>query len=813
MQRVEPRIGAARGRQAPVRKRRKKWLIALLGFGSVLCLAALAGSAYFYLRLEEARTLIPQLPAIMKTTAVRPSEIVSADGVVLYRLANEIREPVNYEDLPKHVIDATLAAEDKRFFNHGGIDTVAMLRVLWVASLTGRASQGGSTLTMQLAKRVFTDSERSVERKIKDMSLALMIERQLTKEQILTLYLNQVFYGNGAYGIQMASEIYFGKDVKDLTIAEAALLARCVRRPSSENPRANLERAIENRNVVLAIMREEGWITQEQFNKARQEKVKLRQSSTINSVLGTKKEGYFVDYVMSQLRRNYPEIDISSGGYRVETTLNTKIQDTTDRELMRVVERNRGARVTTAAMLITDNEGRIKAMSVASRHPDYQFNIPALARRQPGSSFKPFVYAAAIELGAIDAAGSVKNDPYFIRTASGRKKVDGGGRGGRVSTATALAQSINTPAMWIIDAVGPGNAVKVSRNSFGFTSNLPAVSSLALGTGEVSMIEMARGYSVFQSGGDRYEPYAITRIVGPDGATIARINPKVTRRALSAATAADMDRLMRGVVTGGTGKAASGVVNARGKTGTTNSYKDAWFCGYTNNFIAIAWLGNDVKNPSGNPPYVAGTMAGVFGGQVTAPAWARVMRAVQAEFPEARRQIATPFIEREPEEPADEDPTADIQQERDVISNEPPEPGTRRDTPRDPSVRPGENPGNMGRTPSDPNRNPEFPPEESATNPKPKDPARTGGGTGGGTTGGGSTGGTDGGSTGGSSTGGGTTGGGSTGGGAGAGTVTIEVCADSGARASAYCPERRRETFPRGSAPRGRCPIHGPHSH
>jgi penicillin-binding protein 1A len=764
LQRVEPRIRARENRSPSKRRWRRPFLVALVIFWTTIVVAFIAGSLYLWWRLDQAQALVPGLPDRLAAEITRPSEIVAADGTVLLRLAAEYRDPVAYSDLPKHVIDATLAAEDKRFFEHDGVDGVAMMRVLWTAALSGHATQGGSTITMQLAKRVFSESERTVDRKIQDISLALMMERNMSKEQILTVYLNQVFYGEGAYGISAAADVYFGKKLEDLSIAEAATLARLVRRPSQENPYRNKDIALRNRNIVLAIMREERMITQEQYEKAKNEPLKLR-ATRIQPVNVNKTAPFFTDYILEYMREKYPSIDLQKGGYRVETTLDLKLQKVVDEEVDRTLRLNRGNRVTTAAFLLIDNEGRVMAMRGGGNYERNQYNVCTTGRRQPGSSFKPFVYAACFEYGALSPGGTVSDVPYYIRTASGRKKIDGGGHGGRVSVASAIASSINTPAMWAIDAAGPGNVVRLCYSAFGFTSELPRVPSLALGTGEVTMMEMARGYTVFQSGGDRYEPYGIVRIIAPNGTVVARNAPRKSSRVISPSTAMGMDKLLRGVVTSGTARAASGVTNARGKTGTTNSHKDAWFCGYTDKWIGIGWVANDVPNPNGNPPFVSGTMRGVFGGQVTAPMWARIMRRVQDVAPEQSRRIESfQSIPRE-RDPDEEDPD-DADQEAQNAERPDDE------TPVEATPQP---------TPTDPGQNepPEngFPPR----NDPPKPPVENGGTTGGA--------------------------GGTTGGGAGE-LVSVEICVDSGMRAGAACPERRRIKVPRADAPRGRCTLH-----
>ncbi len=245
-----------------------------------------------------------------------PTEILSADGVVLARLADERRDPVAYADIPKVVIDATVAAEDKRFWDHSGVDLTAIVRAVWVNISSGSVRQGGSTITQQVAKRLLTSGDRTLRRKIEDACLALQIERAYTKEQVIDLYLNQVYYGSQAYGIKAASEVYFGKDLDELTIAEAALLARLPRRPSDENPYVDPSRAKENRNVVLTIMEDEGMISSDEFDRAVREPVNLIAPKP-NSALGIKRAHYYTTWILSELREIMPDEDYRHGGYKI----------------------------------------------------------------------------------------------------------------------------------------------------------------------------------------------------------------------------------------------------------------------------------------------------------------------------------------------------------------------------------------------------------------------------------------------------------------------------------------------------------------
>ncbi len=730
------------------------------------------GTVYAVDKLNEASRIIPDLQDRMAAIITTPSQIISSDGVTLRQIATDYRRPITIEKVPQTVIDATLAAEDVRFYNHGGVDLIAMGRVAFEA-LSRKRQTGGSTITMQLAKRVFTSSEKSMDRKMKDMALAAMIEKQLTKDQILELYLNQVFYGESAFGISAAADVYFGKTLDQLTVAEAALLARCVRRPSDENPFNDLRKAIENRNVVLKLMRDENMITQEQYDQAREEEVKLRKDRP-RTVSGIKSAPYFVDFVENIVKKDLG-IDLSTGGYTVETTLNYEAQKIADEGVKSGVRRYKGLRVNDGAFVLLDNEGRILAMVGGKDYNTNQFNKAAQGGRQPGSSFKPIVYATAFERGTLSPGGSVNNATALVDMGGGRKKsVRGGGAMGYVPVSLAMANSYNRAATHAIQEVGPYQVVDYARNNLGFKSKLQAVDSLALGASDVTPLEMAQAYSTFQNHGSRVTAFAITRITDPTGKVVYpeggdSVQPRFHSNAMAAANAEGMDTILRRVVTSGTGRRASGVTNARGKTGTTSDNKDAWFCGYTDKYIAVMWIGNPklVKQKNGTFRAEYDEMSSAAeGGKVSCPIWADIMKQIQAKFGEKRRNLPNSLgydRDRKPDEAPDE-PQEEPEEVRPTTEDVVPS------TTTDPVV------------PNDPIPTQTNPPVQADP------PATTGGGSGG-TTGGESR----------------TSGGGGTE----ASRVSVEICADSGSRASLYCPERVTRQYRAGHEPRGVCKIHG----
>lgn len=613
---------------------KRKLKIAFIVLGLLGLWGAIGGGLWWNRAMIAAEAKLPELERAELALQSDPSEILSADGVVLFKLMRRHRDWVPINQIPRHVLNATVAAEDKRFWSHQGVDPVGVIRAAFVNVREARFSQGFSTIPMQIAKNTFSQSERTFNRKMQDVVLATMIENRRTKDQILEIYLNQMYYGAGAYGVAAAADVFFGKSVEQLTLSEAALLARCVRRPSDQNPFASLSRAVENRNVVLKIMLDEKWITQQEYEAAKAEQIKLapRRNLTGGS---PKRAPHFVDYVLNQLHEVAPDINVWDGGYKVVTTLNMEMQKVAEEEVRKRVAALARAKVRNGAFLLVDDTGRIKAMVGGTDYNKSQFNIVTQGKRQPGSAFKPFVYAAAFSDGVLSPNGSISNARVSYPMGGGKTwspRNSSGGYGGMVSVRTAVSQSLNVPAVRTLEQLGASRLVTVCKRQFGFTSELDPYLSLALGSSAVSPLEMARGYSVFMLHGDRVEPYGVSRIVGPDGAELVRVDSAVTRSVFDRDAAAATDALLRTVVTSGTGRAASGVLNARGKTGTTNSFADAWFVGYSDRLVGVGWVGNDQ----------AVTRQGrVYGGEQVAPMWAAILKPSQRIIGEDKRDVPT----------------------------------------------------------------------------------------------------------------------------------------------------------------------------
>ncbi|MFN3729445.1 MAG: transglycosylase domain-containing protein [Fimbriimonadaceae bacterium] len=725
-------------------------------------MGCLAVGFMFIGKLNEASRKLGELDTYAAALSTEPSVILSRNGKVLYTMSAEYREPAKIDEIPIRVQNAVLAAEDKRFRTHSGVDPIAIGRILVTNARDGRVSQGGSTVTMQLAKRLFSSSERTMDRKLDDIAMAMMIEREYTKDQILEMYLNQVYFGAGAYGIKAAAKVYFNKSLDELTVAEAAMIARLVQRPSEDNPFVNFDRAVAKRNDVLAVMLEEGMIDGAEYEAAIKEPVRLapRPEGGRATIRGAP---YFVNYVRAELRKILPDVDLSEGGYVVETTLDDDIQQVAEQEVAKLVEKYRARGVTTASFVLTDRAGGVLAMVGGVSYARNQFNAAYQGRRQPGSAFKPFVYAAALDTGAMSPHDTVGTDLFSYPMPYGAPpwtpKNSNGKYGGAVSLRTALAGSYNTSAARVMAAVGPDRAVNYARDVFGFTTPLPKVPSIVLGAGEVSPLEMAQAYSIFMLHGDRFTPYGITRVVGRDGQVLARVSPKIKPRALSPDVAATLDSYLRSVVTSGTGRAGSAVLDARGKTGTTSDHRDAWFCGYTSNLMGIGWIANEQYDEK-NKRWVYRPMPRVFGGSVTIEMWREIMKYAQKKMGRG-----TPY----------EEPRAMSTEQVSNVVIDAVDDAAGRSGPDDAARASGDDDNDHAQPPvleaTPPLRETSIPPSMPVrTDPPPAGP--------------------------------------SVGSRSDADMVTIYICADSRAVATMYCPEQVPRPFARGSAPTRRCTLH-----
>lgn len=554
-------------------------------------------------------TLIASTPPYRFRTPIQhpPTIIYSSDGEILARFTDKYRILIPLHHVPRHTVHAILAAEDARFFYHHGLDWRGMLRAAWVNMIHGHIRQGGSTITQQLVRLELLDDSRTVRRKWREVVLALRVERAYSKSEILERYLNSIYFGGGAYGIEAASRSYFGKSASALTPAESAMLAGLIRAPSDGNPRFHFAVARRRQRSVLDGMRAHGWLTTAQYRQALQAPLTVhpRRSREMQW-----KAPYAVEMVRQELLKRYGREMTYHGGLMVYTTIDSHMQAAAERAMHEAWAAGRGRRVSAGALVaLAPQTGDIKALVGG---PDFwrtPFNRAIQAHRQPGSAFKAFVYLAAIQHGRL-LTDRMMDAP--IRIGRWSPKNYGGRYHGHVDLQTALALSLNSVAVRLTLQLGP-HAVITAAHAAGISSPMEPDLSLALGSYEVTPLEMARAFSTFANGGKRVDTRLIKEV--RRGTTTLFITVPAGHSSIKSCDAFLLTQGLMHVITEGTGKRASTGRPAAGKTGTSNRHRDAWFVGYTPQLCTAVWMGNDNRAP----------MAGVAGGSLPAPAWAHFM--------------------------------------------------------------------------------------------------------------------------------------------------------------------------------------------
>lgn len=538
--------------------------------------------------------------------------ILARDGAVLAE-RGAAHDYMPLDLLPRHAVSAVVAIEDRRFFDHSGLDPWGFARAVFANLRAGRLAQGGSTLTQQLAKNLFLSSERTFSRKIEELALALWLEMRLSKSDILELYLNRVYFGAGAYGIEAASQRYFDKSARELTIAEAALIAGLLKAPSKYSPLVSPALATSRGRVVLSKMAETGFITHAQYERALSEKIAFakpdEQTEQANGA------DYAVDLVLENLP---PIIGSGHGEIVVETTLDAALQKQASEIVARSLARQGGQLgVSQAALVLLDTDGGIRALVGGRDHSDSQFNRATKARRQPGSAFKPFVYLAALERGM--RPETVAYDlPLSIDGWAPRN--DNGEYVGQITLRQALAQSVNTVAVRLNQDVGRGATAAMARR-LGIKSELRNDPTLALGTSEVSLLELTGAYSVLSNGGTSVTPHAIRRVRMSSGRVIFARDGGSQVQLVDPMIAGELSSMLNTAMMSGTGRRAAIPGHpAAGKTGTSQEFRDAWFIGYTAHLTGGVWIGNDNGKP----------MNRAVGGGLPAEIWREVMAAAHA---------------------------------------------------------------------------------------------------------------------------------------------------------------------------------------
>lgn len=526
------------------------------------------------------------------------------EGRTIARRGASHGRQAHVDDLPDYLIDAVLAVEDRRFYDHFGMDLRGTARALLANLRAGRVVQGGSTITQQLAKNLFLTPERTLTRKVQELMLAFALEARFSKDEILSLYLDRVYFGAGAWGVEAASQRYFGRDARDLTLGEAALLAGLLKAPSRYSPASDTARAAARATVVLDLMYETGRITEAERIEATNTPVRVaREASSAGAQ-------YFVDWIAEEARQLSGQ---PRGDLIVHTTLDIDAQRAAESALSSVLDNPDLARgATQGALVALAPDGAVRAMVGGRDYGQSQFNRAVMARRQPGSAFKAFVYAAAFEGGL--TPDDVRDD-LPIAFGDWAPQNYGDRYRGPISLRTAFIESSNVVAVRVAEETGRGYVARLAQR-LGIASEIRLDRSMALGSFEVTPLELATAYTAFNNGGHRAFSHAITRIETPEGEVLYEREQTRAPVVLDARTLGRMRALMEGVVREGTGRAAS--VPGRtigGKTGTTNDFRDAWFAGYSDGITAAIWVGNDDSSPAGNA-VGGGPPASIFGGFV-----------------------------------------------------------------------------------------------------------------------------------------------------------------------------------------------------
>ena len=542
---------------------------------------------------------------------------LDAKGEVVGRRGALVGERLTLDEMPAYLPAAFIAMEDRRFYSHHGIDPRGLFRAFSTDLRAGHVVAGGSTITEQTAKIIFTNSERTYTRRLTVLMDAVALENSLSKQQILELYLNRIYLGSGAYGVDGAAHIYFGKSARELTLSEAAMLATLTRAPSVFSPRRDLARAQERAGIVLSAMVETGAISEAQAAEAR------ANPATVADRTASEARNFFLDTAADEAQKLAAASGQTlAGDLVVHTTLEPKIQEAARLAAKKVILGKQGqkAHASEAAIVVMKPDGAVSAMIGGVDYDESTFNRAVQAHRQPGSAFKPFVYLAALESG-LTPEDQRDDTPVDI---NGWTPANYGGRiYGTLTLADALAHSVNTITANLAQEVGLDAVVEAARRC-GIVSPLVANASLALGTSEVTPLELTSAYAAFASGGLKVEPYLVTEVDSAAGRPIFKRKPPDEPRVIASHVDQDLTAMMFDVMTEGTGRGASlWGREAAGKTGTTQDYHDAWFVGFTTDYVAGVWVGNDDSSP----------MRGVTGGSLPAEIWREVMSAAEKGLP------------------------------------------------------------------------------------------------------------------------------------------------------------------------------------
>lgn len=599
--RGEPRRNSAK-KTAP---RTFKW------WAQSFALVAIWGSVGVLALLGWYAVDLPDIHAIEGHNRRQSITVLAQDGTQLVRFGDYFADQIPVSALPKNLIHAVVAVEDRRFYDHFGIDCWGLLRAMYSNVRAGHVVQGGSTITQQLAKNLFLTPDRTFRRKVQEMMLALWLEHQYSKDQILSAYLNRVYLGAGNFGVDAAAQTYFHKSVRTANLYESAVLAGLLKAPTRYAPTNDLEASRDRATIVLTTMIDAGYIT------AKEKQAALTGAAKVKSPSAPADARYFAAWVVSQAAQ---VADTSGQDLIIRTTLDPHLQQAAEHTIDQVIEANADKKdVGQAALISLSPDGAVRAYVGGYDYSASEFDRVSTARRQPGSSFKPFVYLAAIQNGL--TADTTVTD---TRLEIGDYAPDNykGKYYGTTTARDALAHSMNSVAVKLLQQNGVDSVRKVAQR-LGISSPLGHDLSLALGTSEVSLFEMTTAYAAIAAGGQAVLPYAILEIRTRDGQTLFRRSETQSLQMVDARSVATLVDMMTGVVKYGTGMGAALDRPVAGKTGTTQDYRDAWFVGFTADYVTGVWTGNDDNT----------SMKKVTGGMLPARIWHDYMKTAEAGLP------------------------------------------------------------------------------------------------------------------------------------------------------------------------------------
>ncbi len=616
----------------------------VLFFTGFIALALYLGSIYFSIRGDFNKIVnVKMLPL--------PTKVYSADGKLIAKFGLQNRIPVKLSQISPWMRYAILAAEDARFYEHGAIDLVGIARALFVDIVKGKIVQGGSTITQQLVKNIYLTPSRTIKRKIKEIILAYRLEKELTKDKILELYLNTVYFGDGAWGVEAAARTYFDTHARNLTIAQSALLAGLVAAPSYYNPYKHPQRARKRTIYVLKRMYENHFISLKQFQQAMNAKIYLKKPS--KNLFGLIIAPYFTDYIRTWLINHFGEEVVYKSGLRVYTTLNSKLQRyafiAVKTGILSIKKKYDGLQ--SALIAMNPKNGYVEALVGGFDYSKSQFNRALQAERQPGSAFKPIIYLTALTEGYLPD-DTIADRPIVFRFNGKEWRPQNYERvfHGTVTLMYALVHSVNVATINLLNAVGIGNVIRMAHQ-LGIKEKIPHNLSIALGSLSVKPIEMVRAYASFDNYGLLPKPIFITKIVNKYGKVIYQTKPEL-KRVFDPVDGYILTGMLKNVILYGTGRAARVIKRPlAGKTGTTNNYRDAWFIGYSPDLVCGVWVGYDDNRM---------IFRGATGARAALPIWIRFMSQALKDRPIKTFPIPqgiTPeilkMLNRKPENPKD----------------------------------------------------------------------------------------------------------------------------------------------------------------